>query len=149
MLTALLAVALLAVGAGGVKAATLLAHATRQQTSADLAALTCHALSTQDYGLLTAQVDPAPQPPRATGTFNAAKTSATLSAEDKSEGRVSHCTYEQVSFVANSSHGKVANFALTIKRTKSSAITGALLIVQQHTDGSWHIGRASSLLPQG
>lgn len=141
-----LAAVLSMIGVGGVQAAGLLTHAMSPAQPADLAALTCTALQTRDYTLLTNAIDPATVNASTPGTYTPAILSAQLRALDATAGTVTKCTYQQISSVpASSSHGAIANFALSVQRAHQKAPAGLVLVVDQAHDGSWKISIASNL----
>lgn len=144
--TLVLALALVLVGAGGVKAAGLLQHAMRPQTASDIAAMACTALQSRNYSMLVGAVNPAPVPPNATSAFNATALMGQLRALDRGSGAVVRCTYQQISYVHASAHGALANFALTVTRAHGSNANGILLVVAQQPSGTWQITRASDLI---
>ena len=150
-LTLVLALLLLVVGAGGIEASDLLRLAIRQQTSNDIASLVCTALTTQNYQLLVNQVDPTPEPPAATGTFDAQRVIARFRALDAAQGVVTRCTYTtpgatQGATTASAQGGTSAQYILLIQRARISASIGMTLLVRRKSSGSWVISRASSLL---
>ena len=140
-----LAVVLALLGVGAAQAAGLLQHAMRIPTAGDLAAQVCTDLETQNYTALVSQIAPASGVTGAQSTLNPATVAATLESLDNSAGRVTACQSTQLSIVSNSSHGAVANFALTIHRAHASAAQGLVLILLQQPDGSWKIDRTSAL----
>lgn len=138
------------VGIGGVKAAGLLTHAMSPAQPGDLAAITCTALETQDYSLLTNALDPSTVKPNTPGTYTPAVLTAQLRALDATAGTVTKCTYQQISAVpASNSHGAIANFAVNVQRAHQKASTGLVLVLDQARDGSWKISAASNLTGNG
>lgn len=145
-LTLILAGALALAGVGAVQASGLLQHALRTASAGDLAAQVCTDLTTQNYHALTSQIDPSSDLPSTPSDLDPATAAAAFQTRDSSAGKVSTCQYQQVSFVSSSSHGAVANYALTIRRGQQQASQSLVLVLIQQPDGTWKIARSSNLL---
>ena len=141
MTLALVAICVL-LGVAAYQSEQLLQHALHPQTSADVAALVCTSLKTQNYAQLTDKLDPAPT---ATPTTPASKTATkaptttpTLDEElrglDTSQGKVTTCSYQLLSENQTS-----AQYTLTLKRAKMPVPMGLLLVLSYHTTGAWMI----------
>jgi hypothetical protein len=144
-LTVALALLLTLVGIGAVRASSLLQQAVRTASAGDLAAAVCAELKAQDYSKLVSQLSSTADPTSAQGELDPATAVATLQALDTSSGRVTTCQVRELSFVSRSSHGAVANFALTIQRAHQTGAQGLVLILMQQSDGTWAIVRSSNL----
>ncbi len=108
----------------------LLEHALHPQTSADVAALVCTSLKTQNYTQLSSKLDPEPTP-----TNGKAPTLADqLRGLDSSNGKVTDCAYQLIS-----ENDTSAQYALTLKRTKLPVPMGLLLVLRFHSGGTWMI----------
>ena len=137
-----LALALLLTGAGygAVRAAELLQHAMHiLLTPTDLARTTCTAYTTQNYALLTAQIDPTPIPPANSDAFNPATVETQLRAVDKIQGITQRCDIGQFS-----SNGSTGQYSFTLHRTHVQSAITLVLILREQSDGSWKISRETN-----
>ncbi|HEV8194730.1 MAG TPA: hypothetical protein VGP82_25025 [Ktedonobacterales bacterium] len=130
-LTITLAVIFLILGEAAYESGQLLQHALHPQTSADVAALVCTSLKTQNYAQLSSKLDPAATP-TATNTKEPTL-SDQLRGLDSSKGKVTTCTYQLLS-----ENDTSAQYALTVKRTKMPVPMGLLLALRFHS-GTWMI----------
>jgi hypothetical protein len=127
-------------GYGAVRAAELLQRATRPPANpADLAATACTAYVTQNYALLTAQVDPTPVPPANSDPFNPAVIQTQLRSLDKIQGIVQRCDPGHFSAI-----GSGGQFPLTLQRTRVGTPVTVTLILRSQPDGTWKISRETS-----
>lgn len=146
-LTLVLALLLLVVAAGAYEASELLRQAVRPLAPNDLAALTCTAFTTQNYGLLTAQIDPTPVAPTASGPFNSQQVVNRLAQLDTALGKVSKCGYSPVGATGSASAATRQQFVLEMWRAHAPTIpSGVTLIVRKAATGRWMISRESSFL---
>lgn len=144
-MTLALALLLAVVGVGAAQSASLLQRAVVPEvTAGDIAGRVCSALLTQNYTLLTNQIDPTPEPPTAPAPFDAKALGDALRALDESAGKVTSCQDRQVSAAA-SSQVSVANFAVTVQREKLPVPQGILLILTRRPGQGWKVSRASNL----
>jgi hypothetical protein len=142
MLTISLTLAALVVltGIGAVRAAELLQHAVRPSASATgVAATACTAYSTQNYALLTGQIDPTPVPPSNNDPFNPAVVQTQLRALDKIQGTVQRCDLGHLT--PNSTGGQ---YPISLHRSHTSGPITVVLIVRVQTDGTWKISRETN-----
>ncbi|MEO7002523.1 MAG: hypothetical protein ABI068_11905 [Ktedonobacterales bacterium] len=146
-LTLTLALLLLVVGAGAYEASNLLRQAIRPLTPNDLAALTCTAFTTQNYGLLVGQVDPTPLAPTATGSFSGQQVINRLTQLDTALGKANKCGYSPVGDASLTPATNRQQYVLELWRVHTPTIpSGLTLIVQKTTVGRWMISRESSFL---
>ena len=153
LLTVVLAMLLLAVGAAGYEAANLLHFAIVpttgvNTTAASAAAFVCDALKQQEYQRLVAVIDPTPIPPAVTGAFDAHQTIAQLQAQDASAGKVVSCAvapYDSGSVVSTDG---ATRYQLTLRRTQAATSVSGTLVLRQQSGGAhgWLIERDSSFL---
>lgn len=135
-----LAVLVALTGFGAVRAAELLQQATRPPANPSAVANTaCTAYLTQNYPLLTAEVDPTPVPPANSDSFNPAVIQTQLRSADKIQGVVERCTPSH--FVTTATGGQ---FPLSMQRTRVSTPITVTLILRAQADGSWKISRETS-----
>src|SRR5262249_33941593 len=92
-MTLTLALIFLILGEAAYQAEQLLEHALHPQTSADVAALVCTSLQTQNYAQLTSKVEPEPTPTNSKTPTLADQ----LRGIDGSKGKVTTCTYQLIS----------------------------------------------------
>lgn len=154
----LLASLLVLVGVAGVRAASNFSAALRPPTAADLAARVCTALTTQQYGLLTGSMDPTPVPTIAPGPYSAATLAAQLRGLDARSGPVKSCAYKPLVLAptarttatagatATAAPPAIAQFALTVQRTRAKTPSSLLLTMRESRSGQWLLSRASNLL---
>ena len=153
-LTLALALALLLIGAAGAESVTLLQWAMRVPTASDIAKLVCTAYQRQDYDLLLAQIDPAPEPPQMPAAFDLNAKSALvdqLKALDAQAGASTSCTYTELAANAPQAPNGQAKpqspaqiqFIFSMKRAHGGLYTAPMTLVQQ-VDGGWKVSRASS-----
>jgi hypothetical protein len=129
-MTLALALIFLILGEAAYQSEHLLEQALHPQTSADLAALVCTSLKTQNYAQLTSKVDPEPTP-----TDSKVPTLADqLRGIDNSKGKVTTCTYQLIS-----ENDTSAQYALTLMRTKLPVPMGLVLVLRFHGGGTWMI----------
>jgi len=146
-LTLILVLLLVVVGVGAYEASELLRQAIRPLTPNDLAALTCTAFTTQNYGLLTTQIDPAPVAQAASGTFNSQQVVNRLTQLDAALGRVSRCGYSPVGDASLTPGSNRQSYVLEMWRTHTPTIpSGVTLIVRKTAAGRWMISRESNFL---
>jgi hypothetical protein len=127
-------------GFGAVRAAELLQHALRPLPGpADIANTACTAYSTQNYVLLTQQIDPAPVPPSNSDPFNPAVVQTQLRALDKIQGAVQRCDLGH--FTASSAGGQ---YPIILERTQHTGPITVALVLHQRQDGSWKISRETN-----
>lgn len=140
IVTVALAALLALTGFGAVRAAELLQHAMHiLVTPTDLARTTCTAYTTQNYALLTQQIDPTPIPPANSDTFNPAAVSTQLRAIDKIQGATQRCDIG--AFDAN---GTTGQYHFTLRRSQASGAIALVLILREQSDGSWKISRETN-----
>jgi hypothetical protein len=142
----MLALALALVGVGALQASGLLQDAIRTASAGDLAAAVCTELKTQHYSALIGQIASATDPSANQGALDPATAASALNALDASGGDITACQARQLSFVAASSYGPVANFALTIQRAHQTGPQTLMLVLAQQSDGTWKIARSSKLV---
>lgn len=139
-ITLALAVLLALAGFGAVRAAELLQHAMHViEAPADLARTTCTAYTTQNYPLLTAQIDPRPVPPADSDAFNPAVVQTQLRALDKIQGPTQRCDVGKVA-----TNGTSGQYSLTLQRARHTGAITLTLILRQQSDGSWRISRETN-----
>lgn len=153
LVTVVLALLLLTVGAAGYEAATLLHYAISAPPSvngsaASTAAFVCDALKRQDYQQLVTYIDPAPVPPAVTGAFDARLTIAQLQTLDTQQGKVISCAYAPYGSGSIVSTDGATRYQLTLRRAKAAAPAVGALVLRQQTQGKrgWLVGRDSSFL---
>lgn len=140
-ITLALAVALALVGVEAVRAGELLQHAMHVVVApSDIARATCTAFTSQNYALLTQQIDPTPVPPANSDAFNPAAVQTQLRSIDKIEGPAQHCEVGQ--FTAN---GTTGQYSVTLQRANHPGTIALVLILRQQRDGSWRISRETNL----
>jgi hypothetical protein len=140
IITLILAVLLGLTGYGAVRAAELLQHAMRPPANpTEVANTACKAYTTQDYALLTQEIDPAPVPPANNDPFNPAIVQTQLRALDKISGVVVRCT--PGTFTSSPAGGQ---YPLTLHREKASGNVGVVLVLHLQRDGSWKISRETN-----
>lgn len=153
LVSVVLALLLLMVGAAGYQAATLLQFAIAgssgaNATAASTAAYVCDALKRQDYQHLAQYIDPAPVPPAVTGAFDKQAIVARLNAFDVSQGRVLSCTYAPYGSGAIVSTDGATRYQLTLRRANAAGPANGTLALRQQSGGKggWLIERDSSFL---
>jgi hypothetical protein len=156
LITVVLALLLLTVGAAGYEAANLLHYAVSAPPSvngsaASTAAFVCDALKRQDYQRLVTYIDPAPIPPSVTGAFDPRLTIAQLRTRDTNEGKVVACASAPYGSGSIVSTDGATSYQLTLRRANAAApATGALVLRQRSQQASgapgWLIERTSSFL---
>jgi hypothetical protein len=129
--TITLAIIFLILGEAAYESAQLLQHALHPQTSADVAALVCTSLKTQNYAQLSSKMDPAATPTAANS--KEPTLSDQLRGLDSSNGKVTTCTYQLIS-----ENDTSAQYALTLKRAKMPVPMGLLLVLRFH-NSTWMI----------
>lgn len=128
-------------GFGAVRAAELLQHALRPQADpAAIATIACTAYRTQNYTLLTQQIDPMPVPPSNNDPFNAKVVQTQLRALDKIQGIVQRCDLGR--FTASGTGGQ---YPIALHRARMSEQITITLVLRLQQDGSWKISRETSL----
>lgn len=151
LITVVLALALLAVGAASYQAATLLQYAATtplNATAASTAALVCDTLKRQDYQQLVTYIDPAPVAPAVTTTFDAQTTLNQLRALDTQDGAVVDCSTTPYTSQSIVSTDGATRYQLTLRRAKATQPSSGTLVLRQESSGArlWLIGRDSSFL---
>ncbi len=153
LITVLLALLLLSVGAAGYEAASLLGFAISTSASANatpsgLAALVCDSFKRQDYQHLVTYVDPAPIPPAVTATFDARQTIAQLQMLDANEGKVTSCAFAPYSGANVVSTDGATRYQMTLRRVGAVGPIIGTLVLRQQSSGQrgWQIERDSFFL---
>jgi hypothetical protein len=151
LISVVLALALLAVGAASYQAANLLRYASTtppNATAAGAAALVCDTLTRQDYQQLVGYIDPAAVPPAVTSAFDAQATIAKLRALDTRDGAVVACNAAPYSSQSIVSTDGATRYQLTLRRANSTLSTSGTLTLRRQSSGAhgWLIGRDSSFL---
>jgi hypothetical protein len=153
LITVVLALLLLAVGAAGYQAASLLHYAITTPPSvnasaASTAAFVCEALKTQEYQRLVSYIDPAPLPPAVTGAFDARLTIAQLQARDSNEGKVVACATAPYGSGSIVSTDGATRYQLIVRRANAATPASGTLVLRQASSGAhgWLIERDSSFL---
>ena len=153
LITVVLALLLLTVGAAGYEAATLLhyaitAPASVNASAASTAAFACDALKRQDYQQLVTYIDPTPVPPSVTGAFDPRLTIAQLRTLDANEGKVTDCSYAPYGSGSIVSTDGATRYQLTLRRANAATSATGTLVLRQQTNGKsgWLIERDSSFL---
>ena len=121
----------------------LLEHALHPETSADVAALVCTSLKTQNYAQLSGKLDPATTPTPNTTPAKAPTLDEELRGLDASNGKVTTCSYHLVSENQTS-----AQYTLTLKRAKMPVPMGLLLELNYHSTGAWMISPSTDFTGQ-
>ncbi len=139
-ITLVLAVLVGLTGFGAVRAAELLQHALRPLADpADIATTACTAYSTQNYLLLTQQIDPMPVPPSNNDPFYPAVVQTQLRALDKIQGIVQRCDLGH--FTAS---GTAGQYSIVLHRARMSEQITVALVLHLQQDGSWKISRETN-----
>jgi hypothetical protein len=148
VLTVALALALAALGVGGVQAAALLRHAIRPPGPSDLATQICSELKAKSYDQLASQIDSSPDSSQqSSNVADPQGITGKLRSLDDASGTVTSCAFQQLSYADSASHGAVANFSVLVQREKQGNPQALLLILVQKSDGTWKVARSSNLTP--
>lgn len=151
LITVVLALALLAVGAASYQAASLLQYAATtplNATAASTAALVCDTLKRQDYQRLALYIDPAPVPPAVTTAFDARTILNQLRALDTQDGAVLDCSATPYNSQSVVSTDGATRYQLSLRRAKATQPSSGTLVLRQKSGGArlWLVGRDSSFL---
>jgi hypothetical protein len=139
-ITLVLAVLVGLAGFGAVRAAELLQHALRPSADpAVLATTACTAYRTQNYQLLTQQIDSIPVPPSNNDPFNPEVVKTQLRALDKIQGVVQRCDLGR--FGASGTGGQ---YSIVLHRARMSEQITITLVLRLQQDSSWKISRETN-----
>ncbi len=156
LITVVLALLLLAVGAAGYEAASLLHYAISASSAVNAsatstAAFVCDALKRQDYQQLVTYIDPAPVPPSVTGAFDARLTIAQLQSVDTNQGKVVSCATAPYGSGSIVSTDGATRYQLVTRRANAATPASGALVLRRSSSGAhgWLIERDSSFLTPG